>query len=76
MPGPTEEGKTAMKTETVSFARNRMDIGHEISIFLLTVCLVMAILIAVWGFACMIGGLITHSPADLIRGLAGAITGG
>ncbi len=64
-----------MKTETLLTDDVRMDIEHELSTFLLMVCLIMAILIALWGFACMIGALVTNSPADLVTGLLHAMTG-
>ncbi len=65
-----------MKTETIATTEVPMDIGHEIATFFLAVCLLMAVLIAVWGFACMIGGLVTTGPAELLRGFVHAVTGG
>ncbi|HEB49682.1 MAG TPA: hypothetical protein ENI89_03655 [Desulfobulbus sp.] len=65
-----------MKTETFSTTEIPMDIEHEISTFLLAVCLVMAALIAVWSFACLIGGLTINGPAGLMKGFIIAVTGG
>jgi hypothetical protein len=53
----------------------RTDVGYEASKFALNVGMGIAVLIGVWGVACLIGGLAVNGPAGLLKGLWIAIAG-
>ncbi|HEB50862.1 MAG TPA: hypothetical protein ENI89_09660 [Desulfobulbus sp.] len=65
-----------MKTATRKATGTQADVGHEVSRFTLGVGIALAILVGIWGLACMIGGLANCGVGELAGGLLGAITGG
>lgn len=64
-----------MKTTTLP-EKTRIDMGYEASWFALHLTIGLAVLIGLWGLACLIGGLATHGVDGLIKGFLIAVTGG
>jgi len=65
----------AMKTILETNKLTDTDIKHETSIVLMTVFSVSALLIGLWAFACVVGGLFNHGLVAMVRGYITAITG-
>ncbi len=64
--------KSNTQTQQLTAANN---IGQETSTFALNTGIVMAALVGLWGFACMIGGLMSSGFGGVIQGYISAVTG-
>lgn len=53
----------------------RENVGYETAKFSYAVGLAAAVLIGLWGFSCMIGGLVNVGAVGLIKGFFSAVTG-
>ena len=63
--------KTLLKTSN----ETRTDLNHEISQFIFTIVSATALLVGIWGAACLIIGLVSNGAFSMFRGYISAITG-
>jgi hypothetical protein len=64
-----------MKTITTTTSRTETDVQHEVSGFLFTIVSASALILGIWGIACLASGLLNGSLMSLVRGYVTAITG-
>ncbi len=64
-----------MTANTLTRTETRVDVGTETARFTVGAINVVAALIGVWGFACLIGGLAANGAGGLLRGYITAVTG-
>ena len=64
-----------MKTLLKTTNQTRTDLNHEISQFIFTIVSATALLIGLWGAACLISGLVSNGVFAMVRGYISAITG-
>jgi hypothetical protein len=64
-----------MKTLIRSDSRTRTDLTQETSQFIFTIVSAVALLIGIWGAACLISGLISNGALAMFKGYISAITG-
>ncbi len=64
-----------MKTLLKTTNRTRTDLNHEVSQFIFTIVSASALLIGLWGAACLISGLVSNGFFSMVRGYISAITG-
>ncbi len=64
-----------VKIGTKAQTKNQVDVVGEASSFLLSAGIVMAALIGLWGFCCLISGLVVNGIGGSLRGMWTAITG-
>ena len=62
-------------TKTGLIKETNIDAGYETSKFALAIGITMAGLVGLWGFSCMISGLMSGGLGELARGFMTAITG-
>ncbi len=67
--------ENAMKTLLKTGNQTRTDLNHEVSQFIFTIVSATALLIGIWGAACLIGGLVSNGFFSMVRGYITAITG-
>ena len=53
----------------------KVEVGLETSKFSLAVGMAMAVIVGLWGCACMVSGLMNDGLVDLVKGFVTAITG-
>ena len=64
-----------MKTILNTTNRTQTDLNHEVSGFLFTVVSASALLIGLWGVLCLMSGLLSRGPVNMVRSYITAITG-
>jgi len=64
-----------MKSKTVINENVTVDVTEEIMGFGLKVGAVLSALIGIWGFTCLLAGLVNFGPVEMIKGWFTAITG-
>ena len=64
-----------MKTIVTSNSRTETDLQHEVSSFLFTVVSASALIIGIWGAACLVAGLVSGGFMFLVKGYVTALTG-
>ncbi len=64
-----------MKTMIETRTKTETDLQHEVSGFMFTVVSTSAVILGIWGIACLIGGLISSGFIGMIKGYVTAITG-
>lgn len=64
-----------MKTLLKTSRQTQTDVDHEISQFAFTIISATALLIGIWGAACLISGLASNGFISMVRGYITAITG-
>lgn len=64
-----------MKTIVTSNNRTETDLQHEVSGFLFTVVSASALIIGIWGAACLVAGLVSGGFMSLVKGYVTALTG-
>lgn len=55
--------------------KTNIDTGYEISKFVLAIGIIIAIMIGIWAFVCMISVIINGGLPEVIKGLLTAVTG-
>ena len=65
----------AMKTVLKTHNQTRTDLNHEVSQFIFTLISATALLIGLWGAACLVSGLVSNGFFSMVRGYFSAITG-
>lgn len=71
---PTDQ-EDIMKSRTVINENVTIDVTEEIMGFGLKVGAVLSALIGIWGFTCLLAGLVNFGPLEMIKGWFTAITG-
>lgn len=64
-----------MKTPIITQEKIHVDVAEEIMSFTLKVGAVLSVLIGIWGFTCLLAGLISVGPVEMVKGYITAITG-
>ncbi len=64
-----------MRTITMNKEDMRDKVTEETAKFGLSIGVVMSVLIGLWGFACLFGGLVISGPGNLVKGFITAIGG-
>lgn len=64
-----------MKTPIVTKEKLQVDIGDEIMNFMIKVVTVLSTLIGIWAVTCLLAGLISVGPVQMVKGYISAITG-
>jgi hypothetical protein len=62
-----------MTTNTITSIKTNVDVEHEASKFGLSVIIAMAVIIGLWGAACMISGLASNGAGTMLSGFVSAI---
>jgi hypothetical protein len=65
----------AANTNTNTKTEIQVEAGYETSKFAHGTGMVMASLIGIWGFACLMSALITIGPMDVVKGYLTALIG-
>ncbi len=65
----------AMKSPIITREKIQVDIADEVMRFTLKVGTVLSALIGIWAVSCLVAGLISVGPLQLVRGYITAITG-
>lgn len=65
----------AMKTLVRSSNQARTDLSHHTSQSIFTIVSAAALLIGIWGAACLISGLVSNNALAMFKGYIAAITG-
>jgi len=63
--------KTLLKTDR----QTRTSLDHEVSQFIFTIVSASAVLIGIWGAACLISGFLSNGFVSMLRGYVTAVTG-
>jgi hypothetical protein len=64
-----------MKTIVTTNNRTETDTQQEVSGFLFTVVSASALIIGIWGVACLVSGLVSGGFVSLVKGYLTALTG-
>jgi hypothetical protein len=64
-----------MKTILQTRRQTKTELDQEIFQFMFSVILVSAVLIGIWGVACLLGGIIANGIVPMVKGYVTAITG-
>lgn len=64
-----------MKTIVRTNNQTETDLEHEVSGFLFNVISASALILGVWGVACLVSGLLSGGIVSLVQGYFTAITG-
>lgn len=64
-----------MKTHTNTAKNDQVDAGYETSKFALGVGITMAVIVGLWGTACLVNALAANGPLNLIKNYFTAILG-
>ncbi|BHH84505.1 hypothetical protein [Desulforhopalus sp. 52FAK] len=64
-----------MKSQIITKEKVNVDINDEVMGFVFTLGKVFCALIGAWAAACVVAGLISFGPLQMIRGYITAITG-
>ncbi len=55
--------------------QNQVDVIHETSTFVLSVGIISAALVGIWGVICLISALSSNGPVNLVKGYISTIIG-
>lgn len=64
-----------MRSPIITKKRVDVDIADETMSFMAKVVGVVSAVIGIWGFTCLMAGLISAGPVQLIQGYISAVTG-
>jgi hypothetical protein len=64
-----------MKSPIITREKIQVDIAEEVMRFSLKVGSVFGVLIGIWAVSCVVAGLISVGPLQMVRGYITAITG-
>lgn len=64
-----------MKTPIMTKETIHVDVSEEVMSFSLKVGAVLSALIGIWGLTCLLAGIISAGPIEMIKGYLTAITG-
>jgi len=64
-----------MKSPTISKEKVQVDINEEVMGFAFTLGVVFCALIGLWAMVCVVAGLISFGPLQMLRGYITAVTG-
>lgn len=64
-----------MKTILQTSRKTKTELDTEVGQFIFNVISVSAVLVGLWGAACLVGGLIANGVLPMVKGYITAITG-
>lgn len=64
-----------MKSPIITKEKLHVDIADEIMNFMLKIVTVLSAVIGIWGVTCLVAGLVSVGPLQMVRGYITAITG-